>query len=480
MTSCSRCSGSSSNSALEGLVQGADGQTLWNLLGRAGTANKARADAFHGAARRDARPTVAWGPENSDAIDGEDDLLEIAVRDVLEDLPTAERAAVELRGRVRGGRDCRPQSGGRSGRSSESSRRPASGPRLWARCERRVAMTNAGDPLGARWGWQHVGFLRNCPPRSTSGGLRGGRVGLARAPRSGAFLPRRATRPGSEAVGELVRVDAWNLRWPAASAATSLEEYVNSFPELDQAGPLARRLRGVPAAAAAAGWCAGHLSPAVRRQRRRGAGAGRRHRPPRADGVACPAGPAGVARRMPTAAAPRGHHLCGRSRTHGRSVPRLVSDKVCRRSGQAFVGFRLVGELGRGTFGRVYLARQANWPTGPSPSRWPRRLAGESQTLAQLQHTNIVPIYSVHRAGPLQAVCMPYFGGTTLADVLQVRRLAPLPPSGRGTVAGRRLPAVADPGGEPPNRAGERGEGPRRASPEPAERPRVASQALAA
>ena len=44
---------------------------------------------------------------------------------------------------------------------------------------------------------------------------------------------------------------------------------------------------------------------------------------------------------------------------------------------------------------------------------------GEAQALAQLQHTNIVPIYSVHRAGVLQAVCMPYLGSATLADVLK-------------------------------------------------------------
>src|SRR5262249_29588437 len=45
----------------------------------------------------------------------------------------------------------------------------------------------------------------------------------------------------------------------------------------------------------------------------------------------------------------------------------------------------------------------------------------EAQTLAQLQHTHIVPIHSVHedaRAG-LRAVCMPYFGGAALNVVLQ-------------------------------------------------------------
>src|SRR5439155_863568 len=45
----------------------------------------------------------------------------------------------------------------------------------------------------------------------------------------------------------------------------------------------------------------------------------------------------------------------------------------------------------------------------------------EPETLAQFQHTHIVPIYSRHedeRAG-LRAVCMPYFGGASLSRVLQ-------------------------------------------------------------
>src|SRR5262249_53553249 len=82
------------------------------------------------------------------------------------------------------------------------------------------------------------------------------------------------------------------------------------------------------------------------------------------------------------------------------------------RAGEQFLGFRLYGELGRGAFGRVFLARQGDlahrWVAlKVAPDLW-----GESQTLAQLQHTHIVPIYSVHQAGPLQAVCMPYFGAT--------------------------------------------------------------------
>src|SRR5262249_52951358 len=46
------------------------------------------------------------------------------------------------------------------------------------------------------------------------------------------------------------------------------------------------------------------------------------------------------------------------------------------------------------------------------------QLDDEPATLAQLQHTNIVPIYSVHQAGQFQVACMPYFGSVTLARVI--------------------------------------------------------------
>jgi serine/threonine protein kinase len=74
-----------------------------------------------------------------------------------------------------------------------------------------------------------------------------------------------------------------------------------------------------------------------------------------------------------------------------------------------------VAELGRGTFGKVYLARQGDLADRPVALKVAVDLHGESQALAQLQHTNIVPSYSMHRAGPFHAVCMPYLGRTTLA-----------------------------------------------------------------
>jgi hypothetical protein len=80
-------------------------------------------------------------------------------------------------------------------------------------------------------------------------------------------------------------------------------------------------------------------------------------------------------------------------------------------AGEDFLGFHLISELGRGAFGRVFLGRQASLASRPVALKVAPDVGPESQTLAQLQHTHIVPIYSVHRSGSLQAVCMPAFAG---------------------------------------------------------------------
>lgn len=101
--------------------------------------------------------------------------------------------------------------------------------------------------------------------------------------------------------------------------------------------------------------------------------------------------------------------------------------------GSEFLGFRLVGELGRGAFGRVYLATQGELAGRPVALKVTPDVAGDSRSLAQLQHTNIVPVYSVHHDRGLHAVCMPYFGRTTLADLLR-RLRGSRPGDGAGLV----------------------------------------------
>jgi RNA polymerase sigma-70 factor, ECF subfamily len=81
--------------ARQGLYQVPDGETLWQLLAVV-TVNKVRSlHAFHAAARRDARATVGW--EETDGSGETGDVMALAVRDVLEQLPEPERVAIELR-----------------------------------------------------------------------------------------------------------------------------------------------------------------------------------------------------------------------------------------------------------------------------------------------------------------------------------------------------------------------------------------------
>ncbi len=85
-------------------------------------------------------------------------------------------------------------------------------------------------------------------------------------------------------------------------------------------------------------------------------------------------------------------------------------------SGESLGDFHLLAEIGRGSHARVFLARQSALAdrlvvlkVGPSTGR-------EHLSLARLQHTHIVPLYSAHDfpAEGLRALCLPYFGGGTL------------------------------------------------------------------
>ncbi|QDU21292.1 serine/threonine-protein kinase [Urbifossiella limnaea] len=98
--------------------------------------------------------------------------------------------------------------------------------------------------------------------------------------------------------------------------------------------------------------------------------------------------------------------------------------------------FELVRELGRGAFGRVFLAHEPGLAGRPVVLKVSSRLVGEAQTLARLQHTNIVPVYSIRRHGPYHVLVMPFLGATTLADLLaSFRGPGGLPGSGKGLVS---------------------------------------------
>lgn len=89
--------------------------------------------------------------------------------------------------------------------------------------------------------------------------------------------------------------------------------------------------------------------------------------------------------------------------------------------GQVLAGFQIVSELGRGAFGRVYLATQLVLSNRPVALKVSRALGDEPGNLARFQHAHIVPIYSVHddEATGLRLMCMPYVGGANLSQVLE-------------------------------------------------------------
>lgn len=97
-------------------------------------------------------------------------------------------------------------------------------------------------------------------------------------------------------------------------------------------------------------------------------------------------------------------------------------------AGDSLRDFHLIAQLGRGRLGVVFLATQASLADRPVVLKLTPRRGDEHLSLARLQHTHIVPLLSVFDdAGRnLRALCMPYFGGLTLADLLRAFRGRPL------------------------------------------------------
>jgi serine/threonine protein kinase/tetratricopeptide (TPR) repeat protein len=97
-------------------------------------------------------------------------------------------------------------------------------------------------------------------------------------------------------------------------------------------------------------------------------------------------------------------------------------DAVFPRVGEIVAGFRLLAELGRGATGRVFLAAQPALADRPVVLKVTPRGRDEHLSLARLQHMNIMPLYSQHvlHARNLQVLCMPFLGGATLAQVLEL------------------------------------------------------------
>jgi serine/threonine protein kinase/Flp pilus assembly protein TadD len=220
------------------------------------------------------------------------------------------------------------------------------------------------------------------------------------------FLPPAGDPARAEAVRELVRV-AIELRWSRGERPDP-EEYLDRFPELAESAALAEvafedyRQRIL----------AGEQPDRESYRGRFGI-----------DVTDWPGPDAGTARPshtsfvtpLPPVETPT-ERIVRRSALSDQKVEPVTTAMPER--GQVFAGFRLLRELGRGAFGRVYLAEQTDLADRRVALKVSPRLADEVRTLARMQHTNIVPVYSAHRVPPFTAVCMPYFGATTIAGVL--------------------------------------------------------------
>ena len=90
--------------------------------------------------------------------------------------------------------------------------------------------------------------------------------------------------------------------------------------------------------------------------------------------------------------------------------------------GDFYHGFELTRHLGKGAFGQVYLANERKLAGRSVVLKLSGKANGESQRLAQLQHTNIVPIHNAFYCAPHHVVQMPYLGEQTLSDVIEYVR----------------------------------------------------------
>ncbi len=104
--------------------------------------------------------------------------------------------------------------------------------------------------------------------------------------------------------------------------------------------------------------------------------------------------------------------------------PHLVDDRLDVAwpiAGDLFCCFRLLRELGRGGFARVFLAVDTSLGGRPVVLKISAAKSPEAQLLGPIDHANVVAVLSTHteEATGLIGVCMPYEGTATLQTVLR-------------------------------------------------------------
>ncbi len=125
------------------------------------------------------------------------------------------------------------------------------------------------------------------------------------------------------------------------------------------------------------------------------------------------------------------------------SVPGHPADDPELVPGHVFADFVLERELGRGALARVFQARQTGIADRTVVLKFTAIRTVEIERLGRLQHSNIVPILSVHSYRQGAAICMPFLGPKTMADVLAERGAGgenvtgETRPAGRAALSGR-------------------------------------------
>jgi serine/threonine protein kinase/Tfp pilus assembly protein PilF len=89
--------------------------------------------------------------------------------------------------------------------------------------------------------------------------------------------------------------------------------------------------------------------------------------------------------------------------------------------GATFLDYRIERLLGKGGMSYVFLASDTALGERKVALKFSDSGRREAQTLGRLEHSHIVPVHSVSEdpARGLTAVCMPYLGNATLADVVE-------------------------------------------------------------
>jgi|GEM_PF-4390861 len=101
-------------------------------------------------------------------------------------------------------------------------------------------------------------------------------------------------------------------------------------------------------------------------------------------------------------------------------------DKLAERvpsGGQRWRDFEIIEEIGRGALSRVMLAKQTSLSGRRVVLKFAPKHLLEADKLARLQHSNIVPVFSVYEDRDFHVFCMPYLGDQTLLDANEKTQL---------------------------------------------------------